>query len=152
MSPRQCTYVRFPDHRQAAYRSACGTVLAEFPEDQQPDDNRPASRGKRGAVPKLVFPYKSIQERLHELFSTPSFADQCERWRTLSRTRGHWSDVYDGSLWNDMQSEEGPYGNFLAEPGNLALMLNLDWFNPFTRLHFDLMFLFRSAGVCLQRN
>jgi hypothetical protein len=32
-----------------------------------------------------------------------------------------------------MQSEQGPYGDFLNEPGNLALMLNMDWFNPFTR-------------------
>ncbi len=149
--PRQCTYIRFPHHRQATFRAACGAVLADFPEARQPDAEHPASRATREPTPKLIFPYKSIQERLQELFSTPTFALQCEQWRSMSRVRKHWSDVYDGSLWDDMQNDQGPYGDFLADPGNLALMLNLDWFNPFTRFLcclFLCLFVFTSL-LCL---
>jgi hypothetical protein len=132
--PKQCTFVRFPHHRQAQYRVECGAVLTETRGDSDSScDAHPNSRSKKQPVPKLVFPYKSIRDRLGELFSTPAFFEQCERWRTRPRTEKHWSDVYDGSLWEDMQHDQGPYGDLLATPGNLALMLNLDWFNPFTR-------------------
>ena len=42
---------------------------------------------------------------------------------------GWLTDVYDGKLWKDwMQINDVP---FLRVPGNLMLMLNLDWFQPY---------------------
>ena len=32
-----------------------------------------------------------------------------------------------------MTREGGSYGHFLRAPDSFALMLNVDWFNPFTR-------------------
>ena len=36
-------------------------------------------------------------------------------------------DVYDGQVWRDFVDCK-----FLGEPHNLGLMLNIDWFQPFT--------------------
>lgn len=40
-------------------------------------------------------------------------------------------DVFDGQVWQDYQHVNGEH--FLAEPNNLALMLNVDWFQPFKK-------------------
>lgn len=40
-----------------------------------------------------------------------------------------YSLTYDGKLWKDFQKYDDV--DFLAKPGNLALMLNVDWFEPF---------------------
>uniref|UniRef100_A0A1A7YTN3 Transposase domain-containing protein n=1 Tax=Iconisemion striatum TaxID=60296 RepID=A0A1A7YTN3_9TELE len=39
------------------------------------------------------------------------------------------ADVYDGQVWKEHQYINGE--PFLAEPNNFALMLNVDWFQPF---------------------
>ena len=36
-------------------------------------------------------------------------------------------DVYDGQVWRDFVDRK-----FLSEPHNLGLLLNIDWFQPFT--------------------
>jgi len=45
-------------------------------------------------------------------------------------------DVYDGKVWKDFQSYNGQ--PFLSEPGNYALMMNMDFFQPYKRAVFSL--------------
>ena len=40
------------------------------------------------------------------------------------------SDVYDGNFWRDWQS-------FVAIPGNLLLMLYVDWFQPYKHMPYS---------------
>ena len=42
---------------------------------------------------------------------------------------GVFMDVYDGQIWKDFLAPGGV--NFFAEPYNLGLMLNIDWFQPY---------------------
>ena len=59
----------------------------------------------------------------------PGFLELCEEWRGVSRPEGILTDVYDGKLWKEwMDFDNVP---FLKVPGNLILMLNLDWFQPY---------------------
>ncbi|XP_020894762.2 uncharacterized protein LOC110233779 [Exaiptasia diaphana] len=53
----------------------------------------------------------------------------CELWRKRNIPKGFLADVFDGKVWKDFMYIEGK--PFLAEPRNYALMLNVDWFQPF---------------------
>lgn len=59
---------------------------------------------------------------MEQLASRPGFFESCESWRKF-RNAGDgnfMSDVYDGNIWKNWKS-------FLDVPGNLLLMLNVDW-------------------------
>ena len=80
-------------------------------------------------VPQKIFVYYSIIESLQKLIKMPGFRSKCEEWRNRYVPDGWLADVYDGQLWKDwMKPNSVP---FLEVPGNLALMLNIDWFQPF---------------------
>ncbi len=44
-------------------------------------------------------------------------------------------DVYDGQVWKDFLTPGGV--NFLADPRNLALMVNVDWFQPYDHTQYS---------------
>ena len=82
--------------------------------------------------------YNSILSSLQELVLRPHFRSQCEHWRNRSESisDGWLTDVYDGKLWREWFRKEG--NAFLAVPGNLLLMMNVDWFKPFERLAYSI--------------
>ena len=43
---------------------------------------------------------------------------------------GYLGDVYDGDAWKEFEQLEGP-GFTLSRPRNYAVMLNIDWFQPY---------------------
>ncbi|KAI8516244.1 hypothetical protein Bbelb_048250 [Branchiostoma belcheri] len=55
-------------------------------------------------------------------------------WRQRDTPQGMYTDVYDGQVWSAFQVVDGKPS--LADRGNLAFMLNVDWFQPYkcTRL------------------
>lgn len=61
-----------------------------------------------------------------DILSRPNMADMCEQWRQRIVPAGYLCDVYDGKVWKDFIQN-----GFLSEHHNLALMLNIDWFQPF---------------------
>ena len=67
---------------------------------------------------------------LSELFRRRGFEECCEQWRYREIKKDFYADIYDGKIWKDFSDEEK---QFLSVPGNLAFMLNIDWFQPFKR-------------------
>ena len=61
----------------------------------------------------------------------------CEEWRDHKQNvpSGYLTDIYDGCIWNEWTSHDGK--PFLSVPGNLLLMLNIDWFQPFTHTQYS---------------
>ena len=59
------------------------------------------------------------------------FCKKCEEWRKWKGEvpNGCLTDVFDGRLWREWMKYDGV--SFLEVPGNLLLMLNIDWFQPF---------------------
>ena len=45
-------------------------------------------------------------------------------------------DMYDGTIWSIFQSVNGQ--PFLSEPGNYALMPNIDFFQPYKHVQYSL--------------
>ena len=58
-----------------------------------------------------------------------------ELWRERERTsiRGLLTDVIHGTVWRDFKGPDG--SRFMSHQQNLALMMNVDWFQPFKHSH-----------------
>ena len=114
-----CTHVSYPDHPHRTGQKECGNVLLK---------SVSFLSGKKVLVPLKVYCYKSLQSSLRELLVRPGFNNSCQHWRLRDRTE-RMSDVYDGKVWNDFLTISGQ--PFLLCPNNLAVMLNIDWFQLF---------------------
>lgn len=62
----------------------------------------------------------------------PGFTDTCEKWTHRTVSEGTYADVYDGQVWKDFGTVAGQ--PFLDVSGNLGLMLNVDWFQPYKNI------------------
>ena len=118
---KRCTYVEFPDHPHLYRRDPCNEILLK----------RVKISNKYKLVPRKVYVYRSILQSLKDMAKREGFLDKCDHWRSRGKEgmENVMGDIYDGRLWNDLQTiKDRP---FLAIPNNLCLSLNIDWFNPF---------------------
>ena len=106
---RKCSYIEFPSHPQRAHRTKCGTELMK----------RVRVGNKYKLIPRMVY---SIRNSLEKLAARPGFLQSCESWRNVMNTDCGF--MTDGKLWNYWKA-------YLNVPGNLLVMLNVDWFRPF---------------------
>lgn len=118
---KRCPYIRFPTHPQTQYRQICGSLLLKEVKYGH----------KNFCYPFRTFCWKSIIDTLHGLLSRPGFLQNCEHWRTRYTQSSFLLDIYDGRIWTDFQVVKGR--EFLKQPNNFGLMMNIDWFQPFKR-------------------
>ncbi|XP_035665651.1 uncharacterized protein LOC118408900 [Branchiostoma floridae] len=119
----KCSHVEFPRHKQRKFRKPCGTILMK---------TVLGKHQKEFLYPKRTFCYRSVVKSLEDMLQRPDFIEACEAWRNRSTQHGTYTDVFDGQIWKDFQVVDGE--PFLAEPCNLALMLNVDWFQPYKNI------------------
>ena len=92
--------------------------------------------GRTYFYPFLTHCYVNLDISLQSFLHRPDFYKLCEQWRGTERKEGYFSDVYDGQIWKDFQKHNG--SPFLSEPGNYAVMLNVDFFQPYKHLPYSL--------------
>ena len=117
---RCCSHVKFPNHPYAYRRRPCGTPLMKTVR---------TSSGTTTLRAKQLYCYRSLIDSLKEFLKRPDFIPKCEAWRKRLRVDGLLSDIYDGRVWSDFMNPGGV--PFLSVPYNLALSINVDWFQPF---------------------
>jgi hypothetical protein len=115
-------------------RSPCGTLLLKSVEL--------ASR-KTYLYPFLMYCYLGLDVSLQSMFDRPNFFNDCEKWRSRSHSNGKLRDVYDGKMWQKFMVYEGK--PFLSESGNLGLILNFDFFQPYEHLSYSLGAIYMSV-------
>ncbi len=121
-----CSYQKFPTHRQVRMRAACGCILIKTVE---------LASGRHISYPFLTYCYMSVTTSLQSLLNRPEFFPMCEQWRTRSVEPGVYRDVYDGNIWKEfLYYDDQP---FLSEPHNYALMLNMDFFQPYKHVNYS---------------
>ena len=116
----ECTFIRFPLHPQRCHRKPCAVRLMK--------EIKHAS-GRKSFYPKRVYCYRSVIDSLQELLLRPSFAEQCELWRSQQNDSGVYRDIFDARIWKEFLTFDGV--PFLSVPGNYAFQINVDWFNPY---------------------
>mgnify|MGYP002803532383 CR=1 FL=1 len=117
---RTCTNVEWPNHPRKDNQSPCGEKLMK------------KVRGKTGTIfwyPRKVAVFQSLFSSLKRIFNSQNFQEKCELWRNEDDSNGEMRDIYDGKVWRDFQNFDGK--PFLSQKHNYALLLNVDWFNPF---------------------
>ena len=119
MTSMPCSFKAFPNHPHRNRRQQCGEPLMKRVKYK--------SSNKLSFYPRQVYCYCSIKKSISILIEDPKFWTSCNKWRDTSYT--DLSDVYSGKVWNEFQVYKGR--KFLADPHNLAFMLNVDWFRPF---------------------
>lgn len=117
-----CDNVVFPNHKLAHYRQPCSSVLLT---------SIITSKGPK-LVPKKTYMYIPIEQSLRSLVQTPGFETRCEEWRKRTVDERFMTDLYDGQIWKDFTNN-----GYLKTDGNLAIVLNVDWFQPFTHVNYS---------------
>ena len=93
-----------------------------------------ANGTKNYLYPKRVYCYRSIKYSLEEMLLRPGFKDILHHGPNKS---DHLlADVCDGEIFRNFQDDLG--NNYFADKRNLAIMLNVDWFNPFKNTEYSL--------------
>ena len=120
-----CQHISFPNHPHSLQRNVCGTNLLA------------SIRGRNGLIhlqPITIYAYQSIIDSLRRLFRRPGFLESCDHWKTRQKAmpNEYVGDVYDGNLWKHFESI-----NFFSTGICLLFALNVDWFNPFSRLQYS---------------
>ena len=117
-----CEFVAFPNHRYRHYRSMCGEMLLK---------QSKIMGGNVKLIPRKTYPYYSLKNSLASLISRPGFVELCEHWRERAQNipSDILADVYEGNVWKQFCEE---HNRFLQYPGNFLLLMNMDFFQPFT--------------------
>lgn len=123
---KRCVHVEYPNHPMVHFRSKkCGTLLLK----------EVKIGSKQFHYPFRNYCYKSLKESLNRLMCRKDFITNCELWRNREHVPHVLEDIYDGRVWHDFQCVGGR--DFLKQPNAFALMLNVDWFQPFKHTQYS---------------
>jgi len=142
----KCTHVEFPNSATRR-KKICNADLSR------------QSRLLNGSIinrPNLVFPYITIHQQLANLYRRPGFEDNLRHWTNRSDFEDLLCDIYDGDIWKtfkDKPFDENSDLFFVKEKADshLGLMLNLDWFQPYSGVTYSTGILY-AAIANLPRN
>lgn len=92
--------------------------------------------GKKMFYPHLTYCYLGMETSLQRILNRPDLVSSCENVRNRPFSSHILSDVWDGRVWQDFQVVDGK--PFLSEPYSYALMLNVDWYQPYKHLSYSI--------------
>jgi len=118
----KCSFKKFPSHRSKHLRKKCGQDL--FKTVQCPS-------GGSMLVPFKTYCYRSIKSSLQMLLKRENFEKDCQLWKKRSTVEGIYTDVYDGHIWKNFK-RNGEW--YFQHDRNYAVMLNVDWFQPYKHI------------------
>ena len=94
-------------------------------------------------IPCVKYPYLPLSQQIHSLLAIPGLEDTLDQWRVKPRTRGQYTDIFDGEICrsklkapdgtlffsNKPVERQGPSGELW-----IGLNLDVDWLYcyPFT--------------------
>ena len=119
---KTCTFVCFANRRQRRMRKPCGAILLK---------EVTLSGGTTRLYPHKLFCFKSLVETLTQFVKRPGLIERCELWSA----HRIMCDVFEGRIWKEFQVFNG--SSFLASRRNYALMLNVDWMQPFEHTQYS---------------
>lgn len=119
-SSKCCNHIEFPKHPHQSRRTACKALLMKTVH---------CVSGRKLLYPFKIYCYSGITSTLQKLLLRPSFFTSCQQWRSRP-ANNMLSDLYDGRIWKEFLNVAG--SPFLAAPYTFGLMLNVDWFQPYT--------------------
>ena len=138
--PKSCSKIQYPLHPQKSRRK---NVIMLFYVKLLKKNHA------EKVYPLKVYSYKSIKESLCDMMSRPGILSKCEEWRSRDIPVGALFDIYDGKVWSDFMINNGK--RFLAKKSNLALIIYVNWFQPFKQTEYSVGVIY-LAVLYLNRN
>ena len=117
-------FCSFRTHQNSTNK--CGTLLLKTVK---------LLNGKKHLYPFKVYCYNSIKSSLKHFLMRPGFSHSCDHWRSIVNSPVMLKDIYSGKIWNKFQYYNGE--PLLASSHTYALMLNIDWFQPYALLEYS---------------
>ena len=116
-----CSHVAYPNHSQCSKRRSCGATLLKKVSQEELTNSF-----------QIKFTHTNCFSS--HLVQKEGFQDACEKWRSRKPLVPdvHLADIYDGHVWSDFESS-----GFLEAPFCYLLVLNVDWFQPFTHIEYS---------------
>lgn len=111
-----CGYISFHKHPQKKLGHKCGILLMKM---------LICWSGKEYLYPIRVYCYKEFTQSLETFVRRSGFLEKCEQWRHRNMPVSVMGDLAGLSIC------QWP---FLAEPSSFALMMNVDWYQPFKHI------------------
>ena len=85
--------------------------------------------------PLMTYCYIDLHTSLQNLLLDKDFVTNCNHWKSRTVQENSLCDIYDGRVWKKFVKYEN--ASFLEEDHSYALMLNLDWFQPYQHLQYS---------------
>ena len=119
---KHCKYKPFPAHPNKRLRKPCNQPLLK----QVKKANQ-----QLALQPYKTYCYNSLVSSVTVLFKRQNFIDSCQHWRKRIETipQDWLGDIYDGRVWKEQISKK-----YFDSHHNLAVSLNVDWFQPYSRV------------------
>jgi len=128
------------DYKEKGKVAIMNCLHEEYPNNPIPGRcnkcNNPLSIIKRNkdktiAVPRMLYPKPSICHQISMLYQRPGFEDML-RLSGIQRDHNTYSDIYDGKVWKTFPFDGTTFFTEETATTHLGLLINLDWFQPFT--------------------
>lgn len=118
LDTKTCKNIQFPANPRA---SICNTNLLKIVKKKDKIESKPLKS----------FFYQSIKSSLFINFQREGFTEAIGHRKVRSQSMPDHliGDVYDGKVWKDLEQN-----GFFDSPYNLAVTLNVDWFQPYKRV------------------
>ena len=93
--------------------------------------------------PLMTYCYIDLHTSLQNLLLDKDFVTNCNHWKSRTIHENSLCDIYDGRVWKKFLK----YNNapFLEEDHSYALMINLDWFQPYQHLQYSVGAIYLSV-------
>ena len=117
----KCLHQEFPNNPILSRRNSCNNPLSVLKKN----------KGEIIAVPRMLYPKPSVRQQLSMLYQRPNFEKMLKS--SGIQKENIYSDIYDGKVWKTFPSSDGsPFFTPETATTHLGLLINLDWFQPFT--------------------
>ncbi|CAB5377592.1 unnamed protein product [Rhizophagus irregularis] len=117
-----CLHEEFPNNPVPSRRNKCNNPLSIL------------KKRESGIIaePRMIYPKPSIRQQLSMLYQRPGFEDMLKLSGVQRERVNIYSDIYDGNVWKTFSFDGSPFFTSETATTNLGLLVNLDWFQPFT--------------------
>ncbi|GET55658.1 uncharacterized protein LOC107327733 [Rhizophagus irregularis DAOM 181602=DAOM 197198] len=117
-----CLHEEFPNNPVPSRRNKCNNPLSIL------------KKKESGIIaePRMIYPKPSIRQQLSMLYQRPGFENMLKLSGVQRERVNIYSDIYDGNVWKTFSFDGSPFFTSETATTNLGLLVNLDWFQPFT--------------------
>ena len=117
-----CSHEEYPNNPIPSRRHKCNNPLSVVKRNKD----------KTIAIPRMLYPKPSIRQQLSMLYQRPGFENMLKSSGIQREGHNIYSDIYDGRVWKTFPFDGNTFFTTETATTHLGLLINLDWFQPFT--------------------